>query len=129
MPINTPGGFAWETIRNSNRIDSFAARRPEMLMHLPIVILASLPLTKVADNVPKFDIVRECQSEGGTKAVLEKCATDEAEARDQLQPQWVQFSAHGKAVCLKETSIDGTSSYVELQVCLEMARDVKKSSK
>lgn len=99
-----------------------------MLMHLPIVILASLPLAKIADSVPKFDIARECRSEGGTKAVLERCATDEAEARDQLQPQWVQFSAHDKAACISETSMDGTPSYVELLICLEMARDVKKPS-
>jgi hypothetical protein len=97
-----------------------------MLMHLPIVILASLPLTKIADNVPKFDVARECRFEGGTKAVLDRCTTDEA--RDKLQAQWVQFNARDKAVCVTETSTDGTPSYVELLICLEMARDVKKSS-
>jgi hypothetical protein len=75
-----------------------------MLMHLPIVILASLPFTEIADSVPKFDIARECRSEGGSKAVLEKCAADEADARDQLQPQWIQFGPHDKAVCIRETS-------------------------
>ena len=30
-----------------------------MLIHLPIVMLAALPFTPVADNVPKFDIARE----------------------------------------------------------------------
>ena len=99
-----------------------------MLIHLPIIILASLPLTKIADNVPKFDIARECRSEGGAKAVLDRCTTDEAEARDKLQAQWVQFKARDKAACISETSMDGTPSYVELQICLEMARDVKKSS-
>ena len=100
-----------------------------MLIHLPIVILASLPFTQISDSVPKFDIARECRSEGGPKAVLEKCVADEAAARDQLQPQWIQFSPHDKAVCMSETSTDGTPSYVELLTCLEMARDVKKSSK
>ena len=100
-----------------------------MLMHLPIVILASLPLTPVADNVPKFDIARECRSEGGSQAVQEKCAADEAEARDHLQPLWIQSSAADKTVCIRETSMDSTPSYVELLTCLEMARDVKKSSK
>ena len=99
-----------------------------MLMHLPIVILAALPISKVADTVPKFDIGRECQSEGGSKAMLDQCAADEAAARDQLQPQWVQFSAHDKTVCIRETSMDGTPSYVELLTCLEMERDAKKSS-
>jgi hypothetical protein len=100
-----------------------------MLMHLPIVILASLPLIPVADNVPKFDIARECRSEGGSKPVVEKCTGDEAEARDQLQTQWIQFAASDKAVCIKETSVDGSPSYVELLTCLEMARDVKKKTK
>ena len=100
-----------------------------MLMHLPIVIFASLPLTPIADNVPKFDIARECRSEGGSQPVLDKCAADEADARGQLKPQWSQFSAVDKTVCIQETSMDGTPSYVELLTCLEMARDVKKSSK
>ena len=42
-----------------------------MLAHLPIIILASLPFTTVADSVPKFDIAQECRAEGGPKAVLE----------------------------------------------------------
>ncbi|THD71882.1 MAG: hypothetical protein E7813_04980 [Bradyrhizobium sp.] len=100
-----------------------------MLMHLPIVILASLPFTTVADSAPKFDIARECRSEGGSQAIQEKCTEDEAQSRDQLQTQWMQFSTRDKAVCMQETSIDGTPSYVELLTCLEMARDVKKSPK
>ena len=102
-----------------------------MLAHLPIVILASLPFTPVAapDSVPNFDIARECRAEGGTKSVLERCASDEAEARDELKPLWFQFSPHDKAVCISETSINGTPSYVELLICLEMARDAKKASR
>jgi hypothetical protein len=98
-----------------------------MLLHLPIAILASLPLTPVADTVPKFDIARECESEGDTQSLRKKCADDEAEARDQLQPEWTQFDARDKATCLGEANIDSTPSYVELLTCLEMARDVRKS--
>jgi len=100
-----------------------------MLMQLPIIILASLPFVQVADGVPKFDIVKECRAEGGTQAVLDRCAADEAKARDELQPLWVQFNAHDKAVCITTTSMDGTPSYVELKICLEMARDAKKAAK
>jgi hypothetical protein len=100
-----------------------------MLIHLPIVFLASLNLIPIADNVPKFDIARECRSEGGSQAVQQKCAADEAEARDQVQPLWIQSSAAEKTQCIRETSTDGTPSYVELLTCLEMARDVKKPSK
>jgi hypothetical protein len=96
-----------------------------MLIHLPIVILASLHPMVIADAVPKFDIARECQGEGGTKETLKRCADDEATARDQLQSEWIQFSARAKIQCNQETSIDGTPSYVEFLTCLEMERDVK----
>jgi hypothetical protein len=105
------------------------ARRTDMLAHLPIVILASFPLTTVADGVPKFDIAKECRAEGGPQAVLDRCAADEATARDQLQPLWTQFNPHDKVICITNTSMDGTPSYVELKICLEMARDAKKAAK
>ena len=43
-----------------------------MLLHLPIVILATLSPVAVSDTVPQFDIARECRSEGGSKAILRK---------------------------------------------------------
>ena len=100
-----------------------------MRIHLPIVMLAALPFTPVADNVPKFDIARECRSEGGSQGMQEKCAADETEARDQLQSLWIQSSAVDRTGCVRETSSDGSPSYVELLTCLEMAWDVKKPSK
>ena len=98
-----------------------------MLIHLPIIILASLHATPVADALPKFDIARECWFESGTKAEQERCMTDETQARDQLQTEWTQFPPSAKAQCNQETSAsDGFFSYVELQTCLEMERDVKQ---
>ena len=97
-----------------------------MLIHLPIIILTSLHPTPIADAVPKFEIARECQFEGGSKAEQERCAGDETQARNQLQTEWTQFSASAKTQCNGETTADGTPSYVELLTCLEMERDVKK---
>ena len=57
-----------------------------MLAHLPIVILTSLHPLAVADTVPKLDIARECQFEGGTKPAQERCATDEKQAREPGAP-------------------------------------------
>ena len=92
--------------------------------------LSNVPhLASAADNVPKFDIARECRSEGGSKAVREKCAEDEAAARGQVEPLWAQSNAADRTSCVQETRGDGTPSYVELLTCLEMARDVKKTSK
>ena len=100
-----------------------------MLIHLPIVILTSLHAIPVADAVPKFDVARECQFESGTKEEMERCTTDETQARDQLQTEWIQFSPSDKTLCNRETSIDSAPSYVELITCLEMERDVKNTSK
>jgi hypothetical protein len=91
-----------------------------------VFLFASLPFITIADSLPRFDIAAECRSEGGAKAVLEKCIEDESVARDQLQPLWSQSNAADRAQCVGETSIDGTPSYVELLTCLEMTRDVKK---
>ena len=97
-----------------------------MLIHLPIIILTSLHPTPIADAVPKFDIARQCQFEIGSKEELNRCVTDETQAREQLQTEWKQFTPSEKRVCNQETDTDGISSYVELQTCLEMERDAKK---
>ena len=101
----------------------------KMLLHLPIVILASLPITPISDSVPKFDIGRECRSEGGAQVAQDRCSQDEATARGQLQVEWVQFAANDKLTCMRETDADGTGSYVESLICLEMARDAKQLAK
>jgi hypothetical protein len=100
-----------------------------MLAHLPIIILASLHPTAMADTVPKFDIARECQFEGGTQEMQQRCAADETQARDQLQKEWTQFTPGAKTECYEETNTDSTPSYVEFLTCLEMERDVKDAQK
>jgi hypothetical protein len=95
-----------------------------MLIHLPIIILTSLHPIAIADAVPQFEIARECQLEGGTKEMEQRCVADEIQARNQLQAEWIQFSPNAKLQCNDEASIDGTPSYVEFLTCLEMERDV-----
>jgi hypothetical protein len=56
---------------------------------------------------------------------LSKCTGEERQAKQQLARAWSQFASDEKAQCIKETNIDGTPSYVELQICLQMASDVR----
>jgi hypothetical protein len=100
-----------------------------MLLHLPIIIIASLHPNPIADTMPIFDIARECKSEGGSNEEEKRCADDETHARDKLQMEWIQFTAKARTQCYEEASTDGTSSYVELLTCLEMERDVMRSPK
>ena len=91
-----------------------------MLLHLPIVILATLSPNAVSDTVPKFDIARECRFEGGATADFEKCTQDEAAALQELRTKWSQFTKADTKSCTIEATIGGFDSYVELQTCLEM---------
>jgi hypothetical protein len=113
----------WKTGDVETRPTSRSAENT-MLIHLPIVILTSLHPTLVADSPPKFDIARECRSEGGSNPVQERCTVDEKRALDQLQHEWMQFSPSARTQCNSETTTDGTASYVEFLTCLEMERDL-----
>jgi hypothetical protein len=97
----------------------------EMLLHLPIVMLATLSPITVSDTVPKLNIAKECRFEGGTSAVFDRCSKDEADAFQQLQTEWPQFAEADRNSCLMEATVGGLASYVDLQICLEMARDVR----
>ncbi|WFU73394.1 hypothetical protein [Bradyrhizobium sp. CB2312] len=98
-----------------------------MLLHLPIVLLTTLSAIPVSDQVPKFDIAKECRFEGGASNVVEHCTRDETEALEKLQAEWPQFARADRSACLAESTGSGFKSYVELIICLEMARDVRKA--
>ncbi|HLG83709.1 MAG TPA: hypothetical protein VKY22_22085 [Bradyrhizobium sp.] len=97
-----------------------------MLMHLPIVIAAALPLSPVADSVPQLDIARECRAEVGDQAAARKnCIEDDDQARQQLEKEWPTFNAAERQLCVNEARMGGASSYAEFLTCLEMSRDTR----
>jgi hypothetical protein len=98
-----------------------------MLLHLPIVILATLSPVAVSDTVPKFDIVRECRFEGGSTADIDRCSDDESAALRQLETGWSQFVGVDRRQCVAMATIGGVASYVELLTCLETARDLARA--
>jgi hypothetical protein len=100
-----------------------------MLLHLPIVIMATLSPVAVSDTVPKFDIVRECRLEGGSTVEFDRCSEGEGVALRELQQAWAQFAGANKRSCLAAATIGGFASYVELLTCLEMAREANNTDK
>ena len=100
-----------------------------MLLHLPIAILAAFSPVAVSDAVPKFDIVRECQFEGGSTVEFDRCSQDEAAALEQLNANWAQFTGVDKSTCLSMATVAGIASYVELLTCLEMAHEGNNTDK
>lgn len=97
-----------------------------MLLHRPIAMLATLVSVAVSDTVPKFDVARECRHEGGSTADIESCSRDEATALEQLKIKWPRFVGADKSTCTTEVTTLDFRSYVELQVCLEMASEVRR---
>jgi hypothetical protein len=101
---------------------------PDMLLHLPIAVMATFSPIPVADTVPTFDIVKECRYEGGSAANVDQCSRDETTAFPELKKEWAQSSGTNQKTCMATTTIGGFASYVELLTCLEMANNVVSSS-
>jgi hypothetical protein len=82
---------------------------------------------QTGDSFPKFDVAKNCKAEvsenSGIGETLESCTRDEEHAQQELMPQWDHYTKEDRNTCLRETSLDGTPSYVELQTCLEIADD------
>ena len=96
-----------------------------MLMHLPIVIAAALPVSPVADTVPPIDVARECRAEVFDQTAQKRCIEDDDQARQQLKKEWSTFNASERQFCEKETRMGGASTYAEFLTCLEMSRDTR----
>jgi hypothetical protein len=103
--------------------------RVSLLTFVAAISLAPLACLAADDTVPEFNIAGNCKTDQpyskGTGETVNKCANDEQAAKQQLSQEWSKFSAGEKTTCIKETRIDGTPSYVELKVCLEMAYDTR----
>jgi hypothetical protein len=50
---------------------------------------------------------------------------EEKDARDKLVQQWAQFPPNDRMHCEREAALGQMPSYVELQTCLQMARETK----
>lgn len=73
--------------------------------------------------VPSFDVRSICRTIDPTVETSKGCAASESAARDQLVKTWPQYSLSQRADCV--ASMSELPSYVELQACLQMARDVE----
>lgn len=98
------------------------------LIIVPMAFAACFDVAR-AEDVPHFDMARECRATTQGDAERQACLQDEEKARSQLAGQWDQFPASSRSHCTAETNIDGTPSYVELLTCLQMARDAAKLPK
>ena len=92
-----------------------------------VVHAVAIDRARATDDLPEFNITRNCNKEIGTTGIggVKPCDNDEIEAKNQLAKRWSSYGASQKEVCVRESSEGGEKSYVELLTCLEMARDVR----
>lgn len=99
-----------------------------MPISISTIVVSAQLVVAVADNVPKFDIARNCKLDvaatGGLTVdqSVKRCMRDEQQAQQQLGSQWSKFSAQSRAGCSSQESIGGTPSYVSLLTCLQMSK-------
>jgi hypothetical protein len=102
-----------------------------MKFALAAAAVAVLPLVSpVNDRVPVFDVAVSCRAAASAGISVsqsyQSCMNDERSAREDLVRDWASFAAGDRSRCTAESSGGGLPSYVELLVCLQMARDASR---
>jgi len=87
-----------------------------------IVPACEIDRARAADELPAFNIARNCKAEaaGSVDDAGASCMRDETQAKSEVTNRWSQFDPSQKRFCIGESSAGGDQSYVELLTCLEM---------
>ena len=82
---------------------------------LAVIVPASCVIDQAgaADQVPAFDIARNCNAEVGAAGIggLAPCTKDEADAKNELAKNWSDYRASDKKSCVEESSIGAAPSF------------------
>jgi hypothetical protein len=91
------------------------------------VLILAAHVIPIADAVPRLDVETTCRAThpltADDKAPYQNCMDDQTRARSALEGGWAGFPPAAKDRCLREATLGGSPSYVELLTCLELARD------
>jgi hypothetical protein len=91
------------------------------------IFLAAHMLVTIADEIPYLDATSTCRAKTAQiQASVQFCIQDEQRAHDRLVQEWAQFATVDKADCSRKMESSGSSGYVELLTCLELARAAKE---
>lgn len=98
-------------------------------MLIPVLVAAFgvsmvLPVT---EKIPTFNVRASCEAVAKIEIAdaqgVDACVRDEESARAELEKGWHSFPPAERARCEGETMVGGSPSYVDVLVCLQMARD------
>jgi hypothetical protein len=100
---------------------------------IALTVVAQL-VVPAADGVPNINYEKGCRASAAANASLgividdqsvNACMAEEKGARDRLSQQWTEFSSSDRVHCEREAALGEMPSYVELQTCLQIARETK----
>jgi hypothetical protein len=78
----------------------------------------------LASEVPRLNIEAGCRAAPRLLAQdpnpYDQCMKDERAARSELENKWAGYAPEHRQLCVRETSLDGMPSYVEVLTCLQM---------
>jgi hypothetical protein len=78
----------------------------------------------LAAEIPSLPIEATCRAaprlEAGDADPFQGCMKDEQAARSELEQQWASFSPQHRDVCMEQTRVGGSPSYVDVLTCLQM---------
>jgi hypothetical protein len=81
------------------------------------------------EGPPNLNVGPSCEAAARSSVVVGRdkaaCMGDERTAQDEIVKNWSQYDPADKTQCVGMVRTGGPPSYVELQSCLEMMRDVK----
>ena len=98
------------------------------------IAVAARFVVAAVDGVPNINYESGCRAAAAANVSLGMtaddqsvgvCMAEEKGARDKLAQQWTQFSPNDRMHCEREAALGQMPSYVELQTCLQIAREFK----
>src|SRR5262249_7907221 len=104
-------------------------KRPRMFPSASRLAFAGTVLMTVADKLPTLNVEAACRTAAtmddsmSLRSSLRQCLADGCSARDQWETQRTQSPLAVRQRCVTTTETGGDPSYVEVLVCLQMARD------
>jgi hypothetical protein len=96
------------------------------LLVMWLIFASRLVVVAAAGEVPTYDFGPNCRSIATLNHSIERCTSDEEEARDKLAHQWNEFSSTDKDICETVKRAAGPS-YVELLTCLQIGQATREN--
>ena len=96
------------------------------------IAVAAQFVVAAADGVPNINYESGCRAAVAANASLGitaenqsvgGCMAEEKAAHDKLVQQWTQYPPNDRIHCEREAALGQMPSYVELQTCLQIARE------